>query len=138
MTKERKGLGLQKCEIINRAAHAILAWRMYNNTQSLWEKTLYNRYCRQHQRRLNQKVCFRIWKCIKKGWLTYKKNQRCTVYKGNRVKFFEDKWIPNYQSIRSYVEGPLNKGEDQLTNDTIHKQEHWNLGAISFMLPHDL
>lgn len=58
-TKKIRGLGLQKGELRNKAAHAILSWRMYHNTQSPWAKILYHKYCRQYQLEPKKKDMFK-------------------------------------------------------------------------------
>lgn len=63
---------------------------------------------------------------------------RWVVHKGDRVKFINDSWIPNYPPIRAMIEGPLTQTGLSATVTTIYNNETWDTFSISLSIPHNI
>lgn len=115
--KEEGGLGLHKSEVKNRALLASLAWMALKNPNSTWSRVITSKYLNR-----TNKFVSRTWKNIQGGWLDCKGATRWTIYTGQRVKFFEDTWLPLSNSIRSMIHGPLNIGEDDMLITDLYQE----------------
>ncbi|OIT02668.1 putative ribonuclease h protein, partial [Nicotiana attenuata] len=144
-TKQEGGLGLQKACQKNKASLANLAWRAYKNTNCLWARVLIHKHCNmsrpnqgQRQRRTQKSP---ILKGLLKGWETCAKGSRWVVHKGNKVNFFNDKWIPNQPALRELIQGPQTQNDLNIKVNSVHQMGSWNTSSLSFSLPphiHDL
>lgn len=119
MTKDKGGLGLQKSELGTK-----LQMLAYHGECSITLKLFGKEFSitnTAHSTTLSPRKGFapEPGNTLKKG-NTCLKNHIWIVYKGNRVKFFEDNWIPNHKSIRNSIEVPLNKREDNLTLENMY------------------
>ncbi|OIT21206.1 hypothetical protein A4A49_55796, partial [Nicotiana attenuata] len=75
------------------------------------------------------------------GWETCAKGSRWVVHKGNRVNFFNDKWIPNQPALRELIQGPQTQNDLNIKVNSVHQMGSWNTSSLSFSLPphiHDL
>ena len=62
------------------------------------------------------------------------KGTKCIAGMNSGLSFWHDKWL-NDGSSRNLIEGPFQRGEeDLLLKDVIHHRD-WSLGGLSFTLP---
>lgn len=73
--KSNGGLGIQQAHIKNKASLTSLAWRLYNNIDTMWAKVLIRKHYSGNQPRANPKI--RTWQCIQEGWKV--------VHKGDNI-----------------------------------------------------
>lgn len=124
-----EGVGNKKSK--NIALLTSLAWRMINNTNSLWTRIVSNKYANARGKSLNSF----IWKSILKGWYYCNLGTRRDINSKTNLNVWDSNQIPNVMSIRKVIAGPLPKNEDKLTVNKIRKGIQWTLTRISFKLP---
>lgn len=118
ITKPKKegGLGIQAAKAKNIALLAKLNWRLATEPNSLWAKVLIQKY-RTPRRISNPRMPFRtcsiMWSAIRKGELVFKKGSKWIVGRESNLSLWYDKWLDK-GALRSLIEGPLNRGEEQI------------------------
>lgn len=128
-TRDKGGLGVQKNEIRNRAILVILAWRVIQNPNNLWNKVLVSKYHRSRAASTTKRIVSRIWNNVHKGWQDYTNATRWVVKKGNKVSFFHDTWIPHCKAIRNIIHGPIAREEKNLKVKDLYHNENWDLSS---------
>lgn len=93
--KDQGELGLRKAKTKN---EALLAWRLANNSMSLWAKNLITKY----SSRPSQNASF-IWKSIIKGWTICQQGMAWSTHNSSSLNIWKNKWIPKSNNLRSYV-----------------------------------
>jgi hypothetical protein len=132
------GLGLFSTKARNLALLAKLNWRVMENPNSLWAKTLIAKYCPNgimDKRLGTRRSGSSNWKGLKKGHEIFRKGLRWVVNNGQEISFWHDLWVGD-RSLRSLVHGPLSHWEDSLRIcDVVKGVSMWNLSTLSLDLP---
>lgn len=84
------------------------------------------------------RVVYRTWANIQKGWKDISDATRWVVHKGTKVKLFEHCRIPNLNPIRHYIEGPLKESEYLLNVVNIKGNGGWKPDDSSIAIPQDI
>ena len=138
--KKMGGLGFQLARGRNIALLANLNWRFHTEEEAPWVKVLRKKYCT-HQRlisRNNDKLsCFRVWSTIKKGKETLVKGAKWYIARESKLNFWFDRWS-DQGPLRSLMQGPLLREEDQLEVKDVISASGWNLSSISMVLPKEV
>uniref|UniRef100_A0A2N9HFI3 Reverse transcriptase domain-containing protein n=1 Tax=Fagus sylvatica TaxID=28930 RepID=A0A2N9HFI3_FAGSY len=132
------GLGLYSTKARNLALLAKLNWRVMEDPNSLWARTLIAKYCpngimdgRLGTRRSGSSN----WKCLKKGHEVFRKGLRWVVNNGQEISFWHDLWVGD-RPLRSLVHGPLSSWEDSLrVCDVVEGVNLWNFSSLSLVIP---
>ena len=83
----------------------------------------------------NKLPCSTIWATCTKGGLVYVKGLKWSVRNGEKVKVWNDFWLPMC-SLRTLIKGPLNRDENLITVKQCFDQKHeWQAQCLSFDLP---
>jgi hypothetical protein len=103
------GLGLYSTKARNLALLAKLNWRVMEDPNSLWAKTLIAKYCPTgivDERLGTRRSGSSNWKGLKKGHEVFRKGLRWVVNNGQEISFWHDLWVGD-RPLRSLVYGPL-------------------------------
>jgi len=116
---------------------AKLCWRLAHEEGKPWANMLAAKYL--YPNRVTEEgrnlPCSRIWAACKKGGPIYVKGLRWTIRSGESVNMWKDFWLPCGR-LRELIEGPLTRGEDELTVRQCFDENHvWMPSSISFELP---
>ena len=109
------GLGLHSMKDRNLAILAKLCWRLISDQGAPWAKMLATKYLT--PQRLEQgrsALCLSVWIACKKGGPIYVKGLKWPVRNGESINVWRDFWLP-VGKLRSLIEGPLNRVEEQIT-----------------------
>uniref|UniRef100_A0A2N9HHK0 Reverse transcriptase domain-containing protein n=1 Tax=Fagus sylvatica TaxID=28930 RepID=A0A2N9HHK0_FAGSY len=116
----------------------MLNWRVMENPNSLWAKTLIAKYCPNgimDERLGTRRSGSSNWKGLKKGHEVFRKGLRWVVNNGQEISFWHDLWVGD-RPLRSLVHGPLSPWEDSLRIcDVVEGVSMWNLSTLSLDLP---
>ena len=104
---------------------------MKNEGEKPWAKVLRHKYCRRADSSKAPKS--RTWAAIKKGVTLCEKGMKWVLSSNSQLSFWVDKWL-DFGSLRSCIEGPPNKGEEELRVLDVQKDGMWDLHCISFEL----
>jgi ribonuclease HI len=136
--KDKGGLGLYSTKSRNIALLAKLNWRVMEDADALWAKTLISKYCPSgilDDRLRSRRSGSSNWKGLKVGHETFRKGLRWVVNNGHGVSFWHDLWVGD-RPLRCLVQGPLSPIEDSLrVCDVIEGVSMWDLSKISLSLP---
>lgn len=122
------GLNIQNLRAKNFALLASLAWRIFQNPQSLWARTLLNKY-------LPQKNIWHgssTWRNILKDWNHCQRGIKWKVGTRNYINPWNDPWINTGTTLRSLFTGPLPQSHDTLTVSTLLRNNGWNWSTFYF------
>uniref|UniRef100_A0A2N9HXU9 CCHC-type domain-containing protein n=1 Tax=Fagus sylvatica TaxID=28930 RepID=A0A2N9HXU9_FAGSY len=137
-SRDLGGLGLYSTKARNLALLAKLNWRVMENPNSLWAKTLIAKYCPNgimDERLETRRSGSSNWKGLKKGHEVFRKGLRWVVNNGQEISFWHDLWVGD-RPLRSLVHGPLSLWEDSLrVCDVVEGVSMWNLSILSLDLP---
>ena len=94
---------MKQLEQFNDALLAKAGWGLWIKPETLWAQILLAKYSDRREESLN--LSFRssdswIWKACAKVWNLVSKFAVWIIRRGDRVRFWEDRWIPGYQSLR--------------------------------------
>jgi ribonuclease HI len=132
------GLGLYSAKARNLALLAKLNWRVMEEPDSLWAKTLIAKYCPNGimDERLNtRRSGSSNWKGLRKGHEVFRKGLRWVIKNGHSVSFWHDLWVGD-RPLRTLVHGPLSIWEDTLrVCDVVEGVNLWNLSILSLDIP---
>lgn len=124
--KEEGGLGIQKTAFKNKALHAKLAWKMFNNQNSLWASLLIHKYSRNKvigvDNRGKSNNCSTIWKIILNGWNICMENMNWDLGDWKNIRFWKDTWSTFKQPISTQVNYTFNLGEEDTTVSKLYKK----------------
>lgn len=138
--KEEGGLSIHAAKPKNIALLAKLNWRFHTEKSSPWVRVLSNKY-RGQRRRTRSSACLPTssptWIGLKKGEATFLNGSKWTAGRNSSLSLWFDKWM-NKGTLRSQIEGPLNKGEENLSLREISNFSGWNWGNLSFAFPKSL
>jgi hypothetical protein len=136
--KEKGGLGLYSTRSRNIALLAKLNWRVMEDAEALWSKTLKSKYCPSgimDDRLRTRRSGSSNWKRLKVGHETFRKGLRWVVNNGHCVSFWHDLWVGD-RPLRYLVQGPLSPVEDSFRAcDVIDGVSMWDFSKISLTLP---
>uniref|UniRef100_A0A2N9HJ77 Reverse transcriptase domain-containing protein n=1 Tax=Fagus sylvatica TaxID=28930 RepID=A0A2N9HJ77_FAGSY len=136
--KDLGGLGFYSTKSRNLALLAKLNWRVMEEHDSLWEKTLIAKYCPNgimDERLRTKRSGSSNWKGLRKGHEVFRKGLRWVVNNGHDISFWHDLWVSD-SSIRSLVHGPLSPWEDSLrVCDVVEGVSMWNFSILSLVIP---
>lgn len=138
--KEDGGLGIHVAKQKNTTLLAKLNWRFHTEKSSLWVRVLFNKY-RGQRGRFRNLACpptsSPAWIGLKKGEATFLNGSKWIAGRNNSLFLWFDKWM-NKDTLRSQIEGPLNKGEENLTLRDMSNYLGWNWESLSFAFPKSL
>ena len=142
ITKPKKegGLGLQSAKEKNIALLAKLNWRLHSEKESIWARVLsqkYGSFRRARSFRNRPRQCSVTWAGMKKGASIFNKGIKWLPGRESGLSLWFDKWHKK-GPLRSLIEGPLNRGEDQMLMRYISGFNGWRWEAISFDFPKSL
>jgi hypothetical protein len=132
------GLGLYSAKARNLALLAKLNWRVMEEPDSLWAKTLIAKYCPNgimDERLRTRRSGSSNWKGLRKGHAVFRKGLRWVVNNGHIVSFWHDLWVGD-SPLRTLVHDPLSIWEDTLhVCDVVEGVSMWNLSILSLDIP---
>jgi ribonuclease HI len=136
--KSLGGLGLYACKPRNVALLAKLNWRLLQEKDALWARTILAKYSpngvMEIDKRLNRGGSS-TWRGIKKGHEVFRKGLRWVVRNGQGVSFWHDKWVGE-TPIRDVIHGPLLRHEDSFrVCDVVEGVGNWDLSRVSMIIP---
>ena len=108
---------------------AKLCWRMENSNNAKWAEDLKKKYRRRAVPSKGAKS--RIWVAITKGSRVCEKGSKWSIGSNSNLSFWNDKWL-NFGTIRSLIEGPLLRGEEELLVKDVMVNRSWDLNTLSF------
>lgn len=137
LPKVLRGLGLHSIRDKNLALLAKLCWRLASSQDSPWAAMLAAKYLTSKRMTEDGRKlpCSSMWSACKKGGPIYVKGLKWSVRSGESIKFWMDYWLSE-GSLRSLIQGPLNRDEKKLTvrQYLVHEGDRRNY-IISFKLP---
>ena len=107
--KDLGGLSLYSTKARNLTLLAKLNWRVMEDPDSLWAKTLIAKYCPNgimDERLGTRRSGSSNWKGLKKGHEVFRKGLRWVVNNGHEISFWHDLWVGD-SPLHSLVHGPL-------------------------------
>jgi ribonuclease HI len=132
------GLGLQSTKFRNIATLAKLNWRLIQDKEALWAKTLLAKYGPTGPTAPNAFMGNRgssNLRGLRLGLDVFKKGIRWVVNNGHLVSFWHDRWVGTCP-IRELIHGPLTVIESSLrVCDVLEGSGVWNFERLSFSLP---
>uniref|UniRef100_A0A2N9FE83 CCHC-type domain-containing protein n=1 Tax=Fagus sylvatica TaxID=28930 RepID=A0A2N9FE83_FAGSY len=136
--KSLGGLGLYACKPRNVAMLAKLNWRLLQEKDALWARTILAKYSpngvMEIDKRLNR-CGSSTWRGIKKGHEVFRKGLRWVVRNGQGVSFWHDKWVGE-NPLRDVIQGPLPSNEDSIrVCDVVEGVGNWDLSRLSMIIP---
>jgi hypothetical protein len=136
--KGEGGLGIYATKPRNKALLAKLNWRLHDEKESWWARTLTAKYCPNgitssplpiHRGGSSN------WRGLKLGHEVFRNGLRWVVNNGQHVSFWNDKWVGN-QPLREVIQGPLVLEESNLRIcDLIEGASFWDFSKLSVVLP---
>uniref|UniRef100_A0A2N9FPJ3 CCHC-type domain-containing protein n=1 Tax=Fagus sylvatica TaxID=28930 RepID=A0A2N9FPJ3_FAGSY len=136
--KKDGGLGLYSSKPRNLALLAKLNWRLIDEKDSLWAKTLLAKYCPDGPLEIKERLRkggFSNWKGLKMGNEVFSKGIRWVIGNGHSTSFWHDTWVGN-EPLREVIHGPIPHLEESFcVVDVIEGVGVWDFSRISFTLP---
>ena len=74
-----------------------------------------------------------MWAVVEKGKAICDRGAKWIIESSSNLNLWHDKWL-SAGTLRSLVEGPLAKGEDNLTVKDVIINGSWNLQMLSVLL----
>uniref|UniRef100_A0A2N9HIV3 CCHC-type domain-containing protein n=1 Tax=Fagus sylvatica TaxID=28930 RepID=A0A2N9HIV3_FAGSY len=112
--KKDGGLGLSAAKPRNIALLAKLNWRLVEEKDSLWAKTLLAKYCPNGPLEINERTSrsgSSNWRGLKMGHEIFRQGLCCVIRNGHLVSFWHDTWVGN-RPLREAIQGPIPPFED--------------------------
>ena len=136
--KRDGGLGLHATKPRNKALLAKLNWRLHDEKDSWWARTLTAKYCP------NGITSFPLpihrggssnWRGLKLGHEVFRNGLRWVVNNGQHVSFWNDRWVGDH-ALREVVHGPLSLEESSFRIcDLIEGTSFWDFSKLSIGIP---
>lgn len=130
--KAQGGLGIKKAKRRNLTLAAKLCWRMEKSSNEGWAEVLKKKYWTGSSNRKGPRSI--IWTAIEKGKKICEKGSKWILGNDSLLSFWDDKWL-NLGLMRSFLEGPLNRGEDELLVKDVMINGCWSFENLLFNLP---
>jgi hypothetical protein len=128
------GLGLYATKSRNIALLAKLNWRVMEESDSLWAKTLVSKYYPNgimDEKLVTRRSGSNNWKGLKIGHEVFRRGIWWVVNNGPDVSFWHDLWVGD-RTLRSLVHGPLSPLEDSFrVCDVMESVSMWDFSKIS-------
>jgi hypothetical protein len=117
---------------------AKLNWRLHDEKESWWARTLTAKYCPNGITSSPlpiHKGGSSNWRGLKLGHEVFRNGLRWVVNNGQHVSFWNDKWVGN-QPLRDVIQGPLALEESSFRIcDLIEGASFWDFSKLSVVLP---
>lgn len=133
--KRRGGLGIQEARGRNLNLAAKLCWRMENSKNGGQAEVLGKKYILGSARK--NKAHTRTWNDVNKGRDICVKGSKWIVGCNSSLSFQNDKWL-NIGTMRSLIEGPLNRGESEVHLKEVITNNGQDLANFSFVFPNPI
>ena len=133
--KNKGGLGIQSAKGRNLTLATKLCWRMENAGNAGWAEVLKKKYSLRAYNRKGKQSC--VWAAIKKGKPICDMGFKWLIGNDSLLSFWHDRWLSE-GTIRSLVEGPLQRGEDKVTVTNLMHNGTWATENVSYDLPADV
>ena len=127
--KSKGGLGIYEAQGRNLAMAAKLCWRMDNAVDAKWAEVLKKKY--QYRPDISKGAKSRIWAAVRKGASICEKESKWVIGSNSTLCFWHDKWL-SMGTVRSLIEGPLQRGEENILVKDVICNGRWDLSNISF------
>lgn len=114
---------------------AKLCWRMENSKTGGWADVLRKTYRSGSATII--KAHTRTWNAVSKGRDIGLKGSKWTVGCNSPLSFWNDKWL-NIGTMRSLIEGPLNRGESEVCIKDVITCNGWDFANFSFVFPNPI
>ncbi|XP_056685700.1 uncharacterized protein [Spinacia oleracea] len=134
--KEVGGLEIRSALIMNQVAMTKLCWKM-NSADNLAINLVREKYVSNRAFPASFKTGSHIWQNVGKGWNLYNQLTGWCIGNGEQINLWNDNWTRK-GSLRSIIAGPLNRGEEDQTLDSIIQNGQWKLNELAALLPTDL
>ena len=121
--KTKGGLGLQEAKGKNLTLAAKLSWRMHHCRDAGWAKVLCKKY--QSSRARRKGAHSQVWTAIKKGEAICELGSKWIIGSNSMLSCWHNKWL-NVGCLRSLIEGPLSRGEENLLVRDITLDGSWD------------
>ncbi|KAF3944339.1 hypothetical protein CMV_029181 [Castanea mollissima] len=108
---------------------------MENSKNGGWADVLRTKYMVGPSRK--PKAHTRAWKAVQIGRDICGKGSKWMVGCNSFLSFWNDKWL-NIGTIRSFNEGPLNRGEGEVCIKDVTMNNGWDLANLSFTFPNHI
>lgn len=112
----------------NKTLLAKQAWRMLTNPNSLWAKFLKELYF--PNKNLMEAKCNNnsswLWKNIIKGRDLLKQGIRWEVGNGEKINFWEDRWIPTIRGMEITTNKPNNNIVEKVSDVIKYPEREWD------------
>ena len=134
------GLDIQQARAKNIALLAKLNWRIFHEKDSLWVKTILNKYwsrARRNSRDPGKLPCSSVWTAIKVGFPVFEKGVCWNARTNSKLQFWGSKWM-KVGSVRELIEGPLTQSKTELTVANVFQEGRWCWEKLSFDLPKEV
>jgi ribonuclease HI len=136
--KKEGGLGLSCAKPRNVALLAKFNWRLIQEKDSPWVRTILAKYFPNgfvNSQNMVRRSGSSNWRGLKLGFDVFRAGLRWVIHNGQRVSFWHDRWIGD-APLRSLVHGPLSLSESLLrVCDVVGSGSVWNLAGLSLLLP---
>ena len=133
LPKHMGGLGIRSHSDLNDILLAKLGWKMTQGEDNLAKECITSKYVR-----ANYILAFRkgsqVWKNIGRGAPILDHSTRWKLGDGRLIRVWEDDWL-GIGPIRKWIQGPLGRGEGNLSVAELISNNEWNLHPISICLP---
>ena len=138
MPKANGGLGIRKMRQCNVAFLSKVAWRLMNESNSLWAQVLIHKYRRDDfsiQGLVPRRNSSIVWKGIVKSEPILAKGIRSRVRNGQSTFFWLDRWFLDQPLISLALSDIPLMDQTKWVADFWVKREGWNWMALDHMLP---
>ncbi|OMO66560.1 reverse transcriptase [Corchorus capsularis] len=135
--KKFGGINVKKAKWRNLTFMAKLIWRIKKKPNEQWVKCLRAKYNSSllDKRATNNSI---TWSSICKGKRIFQNGCKKIIRTGNQTSFWHDRWATDF-SLRSLIQGPLNRDEEELlVSHYLLDNGGWNLGILSFVFPSEI
>ena len=140
LPKERGGLGFRDLTCFNLALLAKQGWRLQTNPTSLFSRVYKAKYfpqCSFVEAKLGSNPSY-AWQSLMAAQGVVRRGMRWQVGNGNKIRVWQDKWIPRPSTYRLVTPEKLNS-ENALVCELINRATHeWNTDRLQeWFLPED-
>ena len=136
--KKEGGLGLSCAKPRNVALLAKFNWRLIQEKDSPWVRTILAKYFPNgfvNSQTMVRRSGSNNWRGLKLGFDVFRAGLRWVIHNGQCVSFWHDRWIGD-APLRSLVHGPLSLSESLLrVCDVVGSGSVWTLAGLSLLLP---